>query len=80
MRGGGLFEYANLKKILDTDQTQMNKFLQVYDARTFDDFKTKYQAGIPSEQINISALIQEIKNKNGDTDLISFLESKKPQN
>jgi len=81
IRGGGLFEYADLKKIFDKDQTQtqMNKLLNVYGVQTFDEFKTKYQDGIPSEQLNIGGLITDIKNKKGDDELISFLEANKPQ-
>jgi hypothetical protein len=79
--GGGLFEYADLKKIFDKDQTQtqMNKLLNVYGVQTFDEFKTKYQDGIPSEQLNIGGLITDIKNKKRDDELISFLEANKPQ-
>ncbi len=79
MRGGGLFEYVDLKKIFDTDETQMNNLLKVYDVNSFDKFKTKYQDGIPSEQLNIKGLITDIKNKKGNNDLISFLEVNMPQ-
>ena len=79
MRGGGLFEYADLKKILDRDQTQMNKLLEVYKVNNFDDFKKKYQDGIPSEQLHLPGLILDIRNKNGDEDLNRFLETNKPQ-
>ena len=83
MRGGALadFVYNDLIKIFDTDetQTQMNKLFQVYKVTNFADFKRKYQAGIPSERINIRGLIADIRNKNGDNELISFLETHTPQ-
>jgi len=74
MRGGNPLEYSDLKKKLETNGQQMAALLKLYNVDSFDNFKRKYQDGIPSEQISIPGLISDIKRNNGSAELSNFIQ------